>query len=335
MTVAGVELAPGGMNCAMSGFCGRLPRLSGLLVFEAAARHLNFTNAARELKVTQAAVSQQVRALETELGVALFLRYHRGLELTQEGHRLYRAAAMSLECLATATDDIRASNRPTIRIGITSAIATFWLVPRLPAFRGRHPEIDVHIVASELGFQAVADRADVGIAFGRGTWPGFRASFLREGDAFPVCSPVYLLSRPPLVDVAQLLDEVLLVMDDNRVTLIDWSLWFASHGIRNTNRRRIRFNSLPLLLQAACEGQGIGLGWSLLTDDLLTRGALVRPVNASLRTRGAYYLVVAENRSGPEIQAFQSWILEQFPVSQPVVEQVVGTVEVPNGEFAR
>ena len=196
-----------------------------------------------------------------------------------------------------------------------------------------HPEIDVHIVASELGFQAVADRADVGIAFGRGAWPGFRASFLREGDAFPVCSPAYLLSRPPLVDAEQLLDEVLLVMDDNRVTLIDWSLWFANYGIRNTNRRRIRFNSLPLLLQAACEGQGIGLGWSLLTDDLLTRGALVRPVNASLRTRGAYYLVVGENGSGPEIDAFQRWMLEQFPMSNPVAEPVVGTVDVQNDEF--
>jgi LysR family glycine cleavage system transcriptional activator len=333
MTVAGDEPVPGGVNRTMSGFSDRLPRLSGVLVFEAAARHLNFTTAARELKVTQAAVSQQVRALEVELGVALFVRHHRGLELTQEGHRLYRAAAMSLECLATATDDIRMNSRPTIRIGITSAIATFWLVPRLPAFRMRHPEIDVHIVASELGFQAVADRADVGIAFGRGAWPGFRASFLREGDAFPVCSPTYLLSRPPLVDVEQLLDEVLLVMDDNRVTLIDWSLWFASHGIRNTNRRRIRFNSLPLLLQAACGGQGIGLGWSLLTDDLLSRGALVRPVNASLRTRGSYYLVISENRSGAEIDAFHGWMLEQFPMSQPAVERVAGPIEAPNGEF--
>lgn len=304
------------------------------MVFEAAARHLNFTTAARELKVTQAAVSQQVRTLEVELGVALFVRHHRGLELTQEGHRLYRAAAMSLECLATATDDIRANTRPTIRIGITAAIATFWLVPRLPAFRARYPEIDVHVVASEIGFQAVADRADVGIAFGRGTWPGFRSIFLREGDAFPVCSPAYLLSRPPLVDVEQLLEEVLLVMDDNRVTLIDWSLWFANHGIRNTNRHRIRFNSLPLLLQAACEGQGIGLGWSLLTDDLLLRGALVRPVNATMRTRGAYYLVVAENRSGPEIDAFQAWMLEQFPMAQPVADRVAGTLDTRNSEFS-
>jgi DNA-binding transcriptional LysR family regulator len=88
-----------------------------------------------------------------------------------------------------------------------------------------------------------------------------------------------------------------------------------------------------LLLQAACGGQGIGLGWSLLTDDLLSRGALVRPVNASLRTRGSYYLVISENRSGAEIDAFHGWMLEQFPMSQPAVERVAGPIEAPNGEF--
>ena len=86
-------------------------------------------------------------------------------------------------------------------------------------------------------------------------------------------------------------------------------------------------------MQAACEGQGIGLGWSLLTDDLLNRGALVRPVNASMRTRGSYYLVISENRSGPEIDAFQRWVLEQFfPLSQPAVEHVESSVDAPNGE---
>ena len=299
----------------MPGFVSRLPRMSGLMVFEAAARHLSFTHAARELNVTQAAVSQQVRALEAELGVALFVRHHRGLDLTEEGMRLHRSVVMGFECIADATEDIRAVSRPSIRIGATSAIATFWLVPRLPEFRALHPEIDVHIVSSDLGFHAVADRADCGIAFGRGSWPGFRSAFLREGDAFPVCSPKYLLSRPSLVDLEQLFDEVLLMLEDNRLSVIDWAMWFASHGVRSTNQNRIKFNSLPLLLQAACEGQGIALGWSLLTDDLLARGALVRPITATLRTPGAYYLVVADKSPRPEIEAFRSWLLQQFPLA--------------------
>lgn len=299
----------------MPGFANRIPRLSGLLMFEAAARHRSFTTASRELQVTQAAVSQQVRALEEELGVALFVRHHRGLDLTPEGWRLHRSVAMGFECIANAIEDIRVVGRPSIRIGVTSAIATFWLLPRLPRFRAQHPEIDVHIVASDLGFEAIADRADIGIGFGRGSWPGFRSAFLREGDAFPVCSPTYLLSRPPLMDVEQLLDEVLLVLDDNRITIFDWSLWFASFGVRNTNQRRIKFNNLPLLLQAACEGQGIALGWSLLTDDMLARGALVRPVNASLRTPGAYYLAIPEKEPVPGVLAFRDWLLRQFPLA--------------------
>ncbi len=297
----------------MSGFSRRLPRLSGLMAFEAAARQLSFTSAARELKVTQAAVSQQVRALELELGIALFVRQHRGLELTSEGRRLYRAVAMSFECIATAAEDVRSAGQPTVMIGTTSAIATFWLVPRLPDFRALHPDIDVHIVASDLGFDAVADRADVGIAFGRGSWPGFSTTFLREGDAFPVCSPSYLGGRPALGNVQQLLGEILLMLDGNRVNLIDWSLWFASQGVSNTNHRHIKFNSLPLLLQAACAGQGIALGWSLLTDDLLARGTLVRPVDAVMHTDGAYYFVIADRKSSGEALAFQEWLLAQFP----------------------
>ena len=310
----------------MAGFANRIPRLSGLLMFEAAARHRSFTTASHELQVTQAAVSQQVRALEGELGVALFVRHHRGLDLTPEGWRLHRSVAMGFECIANAIEDIRVVGRPSIRIGVTSAIATFWLLPRLPLFRAlylrsTYPEVDVHIVASDLGLDAVADRADVGIGFGRGSWPGFHSAFLREGDAFPVCSPSYLLCRPQLLDVEQLLDEVLLVLDDNRITALDWSLWFASFGVRNTNKRRIKFNSLPLLLQAACEGQGIALGWSLLTDDMLARGVLVRPVNASLRTPGAYYLAIPEKDPAPEVLAFRDWLLRQFPLADPEQER--------------
>lgn len=317
----------------MPGFTSRIPRLTALLSFEAAARHRSLTAASRELGVTQAAISQQVRALEKELGVVLFVRHQRGLELTREGERLHRSAAMGFECIANAVEDIRVVGGPSFRIGVTSAIATFWLLPRLPRFRAQHPEIDVHIVASDLGFEAVADRADIGIGFGRGSWPGFRTAFLREGHAFPVCSPSYLLSRPQLMDVEQLPDEVLLVLDDNRVAALDWSLWFASFGVRNTNQRRIKFNSLPLLLQAACEGQGIALGWSLLTDDLLARGTLVRPLSASLRTPQAYYLAIAETNPRPEILIFRDWLLRQFPLLETEQDRS-GVAIAPPGQCA-
>jgi LysR family glycine cleavage system transcriptional activator len=296
------------------GLGNRLPRLSGLLMFETASRYQSFTLAARELRVTQSAVSQQVRALEQQLGVALFTRLPRGLRLTPEGARLQRAVSLGFEHIADAAADIsRPDTTPAITIGVTFAIATFWLVPRLPQFRALHPDIDVHVIASDRGFDAVADRVETGIAFGTGHWTGFRASLLREGDAFPVCSPGYLRGRKPLRHVEQLFDETLLSLDDGRAELLDWPRWFAGVGVAGVPRRRmLTFNSHPLLMQAAVEGQGVALGWSLLTDDLLASGKLVRPLDAVLHTNKGYYLVAAEREGKREISAFRIWLQTYF-----------------------
>lgn len=299
----------------MSRLNGQLPRLAGLVAFEAAARHRSLTIAARELKVTQSAVSQQVRSLEQELGVTLFFRSNRGLELSEEGKLLYRSVRSGFECMAAGVDEIRAVRKPTIVVGTTTAIATFWLVPRLQDFRHHHPEIDVSIMAADLGFDVVADSIDAGLVFGRGVWAGFRASCLREGDVFPVCSPSYLEGRRKLSEPHELLDETLLMLDHDRASVTTWALWFAHHGIRGRYHRRIKFNHLSLLLQATCEGQGIALGWSLLTDTLLAQGTLVRPLPGAIRTQGSYFVIAAERDEREEVRLFEEWVLSQFPAS--------------------
>lgn len=297
----------------MVGLGKRLPRLSALLAFEAAARCGSFTASARELKVTQSAVSQHVRALELELGLKLFARKSRGLELSEEGRVLHRAVTTGFECVAAAVDELRAARKPTVTVGTTTSIATFWLIPRLQQFRATCPEVDVSIVGADLGFDKVADSIDVGIVFGRGSWSGLRATQLEEGDVFPVCSPGYLRSRPRLTDVKQLLGETLLMLDCEPAPLMSWPLFFARQGIPATHHRRIKYNSLSLLLQAACEGQGIALGWRLLTDEMLARGALVRPLpELVVSTEGAYWFVASENTSKPEVLAFQEWVQGQF-----------------------
>jgi DNA-binding transcriptional LysR family regulator len=305
-----------------TGFPRRLPRLSSLLMFEAAARCRSFTLAARELDVTQAAVSQQVRALERELGLNLFNRLHRGLELTRDGARLQRAVTSSFEHIAETTRELRCNGRSRrIEMGATFAVATFWLVPRLPRFRALHPEIEVHVVASDRGFDAIADQVDTGIAYGLGHWPGFRTTLIREGEVFPVCSPDYLSRRPRLTRVEQLLDETLLSIDDDRPGLMDWGMWFSDQEIKGYDgRRNLKMNSHPLLMQAATEGQGIALGWSLLTDDLLDKGKLVRPLDATVRTAKGFYLVTSDQNSGPEVRAFRDWVLKQFELADEAVE---------------
>jgi LysR family transcriptional regulator, glycine cleavage system transcriptional activator len=290
----------------------RVPRLSALLMFEAAARRLSFTLAAHELGVTQAAVSQQVRSLEKALGIKLFQRRHRGLDLTKPGTRLHRSVSMALEHIASTADDLRAvSETEGATIGVTLALATFWLVSRLPQFRARHPEIDIRVVATDRGIEKITEQVDAAIAWGNPPWPGFSATLLREGEAFPVCSPEYLRERRALTCVEHLLDETLLFIDDDRPGHAQWPLFFAEHDVKfPASGRHIRMNSLPLLLQAACEGQGIALGYGLLTDDLLARGTLIRPLMASIRTNRSYYFLLSESKSSSHVIAFQDWMLE-------------------------
>jgi DNA-binding transcriptional LysR family regulator len=303
----------------------RIPRLSALLMFEAAARHLSFTLAAKELRLTQAAVSQQVRSLEKELGITLFERRHRGLELTKDGVRLYRSVSMAFEHVAGTSDDMRRLGRTeSAAVGVTLALATFWLVPRLPQFRALYPDMNIHIVATDRGIDNITDQVDAAIAWGNPPWPGFTATLLRQGEAFPLCSPEYLQGRPRLTRVEQLLDETLLSIDDDRPGHIHWPVFFAEHGIKYVSTsREVKMNSLPLLLQAACEGQGIALGYGLLTDDILERGKLVRPLDAATRTPRSYYFLLSEKRCSQPALAFRDWTFQQFapPATKPNLQR--------------
>jgi len=303
---------------AMTDLSQRLPRLTGLLMFEAAARHLSFTRAAEELRVTQAAVSQQIRQLELSLGVSLFLRNHRSIELTRAGTRLHRAVSMGFEHIAETAENVRKQERgPAINIGVTFAVATFWLVRRLPDFRTKHPELDIHIIASDRGFDTVADRVDAGIAYGNGVWPGFTSTLLRRDMVFPVCSPLYLRGRT-LTGIEQLVEETLLTHEEDRPGVLSWASWLARMNVRGySDRSSLKFNSYPLLLQAACEGQGIALGWSLLVKDLLASNMLLRAHEAALESPNAFYFVRSANEDSPGTLAFQDWLVEQMAACTP------------------
>jgi DNA-binding transcriptional LysR family regulator len=292
----------------------RLPRLSALPMFEAAARHQSFTLAGQELRVTQAAVSQQIRALEKDLGVTLFTRFHRSIVLTQAGMRLQAAVAETFDRLAGIADNLRGSKRSAgLMIGATFAVATFTLIPRLHEFRALYPDLAVHIVATDRGFDKIADQIDAAIAFGAGKWPGFQATLLRSAEVFPVCSPKYAGSRRSWKRVDRLLEETLLSVDNGRTYILDWPEWFAHQGMGGySNDHNLKLNNHSLLLQAACEGQGIALGWNILTDDLLARGTLVRPVAETMHTTNSFYFLVSEKRRNEQVLAFQSWVMQTF-----------------------
>lgn len=291
-----------------------LPRLSRLRSFEAAARHLSFTEASRELGITQAAVSQQVRILERELGVPLFVRQHRGLKLTPQGHRLSRSVSTAFDQIADAAQQVRGDGKKqSLRIGVTFAVATFWLMPRIFDFRQLHPDIDVHLIATDLGFHQVADQVDIGIAYGKGVWPEFSSSLLCDCMVFPVCSPAYSAAHSYLTEAEQLTNETLLSIEQDRPGRLDWEGWFAALGIdAGPVPLTFKVNSHPLLVQAACEGRGIALGWTLLTDDLIANGRLVRPIRATVRSRSSFYFVSRPDRQSETIDCFRDWIFNNI-----------------------
>lgn len=298
----------------MTGLRSRLPPANSLVVFEAAARHLNFTRAATELSVTQAAVSRQIQGLEAHLGATLFHRRHRALELTRDGQRLHKAVTMGLEHIADTVADLRrVRNDAEVTVSASVAFASYWLMSRVAKFRAVHPEVDLRLVASAPVSDLAVAGIDLAVRYGTGEWPGMEAIHLMNNEIFPVCAPAYLDGRAPLETPAALLDETLLhlvVHDRNWVT---WDTWLRALGVDAApTKRGLEFDNYLILIQAALDGQGIALGGGRLAEDFLTRGALIRPLQATLGSERAFFLVFPrEAPLGPSAALFRDWILAE------------------------
>jgi putative choline sulfate-utilization transcription factor len=292
----------------------QLPPLGALVAFEAVARHLSVTRAADELALTQAAVSRKIRQLEEELGVALFDRLHRALRLTDAGERLQAAASSSLTHLAETAEQLRRRGQSAqVEVSTTIAFASFWLMPRIPQFRAAHPEVELRLSVSDPYVDPAREGVDAGIRYGGGDWRGVAATRLFDEEVFPVCSPGYLAQHPELTDIRALAEQTLLHLDVDYHAWTDWATWFRDLGASPPPRRRgLQFNTYTILIQAATAGQGVALGWRHMVDDFLDQGSLVRPIPATFRTQGAYYLVQPRGREpGTEVRAFTDWLLAE------------------------
>ena len=289
-----------------------LPPLTALPAFEASARLLSFTQAAEELYVTQAAISRQIRVLEENLGVRLFERSHRRITLTEEGQRFQHVVAVALNLVVTSASELRGHvNSTDLTIAADLSMAHLWLLPRFPRFREEFPEIAVSILASEHESDCLKAGIDLALLYGNGHWPGFDAHLVVEEEIFPVCSPSYLNGRLAIREPEDLFDEVLLDLRGERWDWVDWRQWLTENDVAVPDGVQfLSFNNLPLLIQAACRGQGIGLGWRSLVDDLLADRSLVKPIDLSLKTgRGYYVLKRAGIRMSPETKTLFDWVM--------------------------
>lgn len=287
-----------------------LPSLNGLRAFEAAARHLSFTRAADELNVTQTAISHQIRRLEAQLGLRLFVRRNRALLLTREGQDYLPAVRAAFEDLRLATDRLlRPGRDQLLTVSTTPSLAAKWLMPRLADFQETHPAIEIRISASTHLVDFRREDVDVAIRFGRGRWPGVRADWLMGEELFPVCSPKLLAGGKPLRRPEDLAQHTLLHANPARE---DWQLWLTAAGLPSNlaARRGLTFDDSLLALQAAIDGLGVALARRPLVEGDIAAGRLVVPFDVKLPAEAGFYIVAPrETADTPKIAAFRDWLI--------------------------
>ena len=294
----------------------QLPPLRALRAFESAARHGNFTTAARELNVTQGAVSQQVILLEARLGVRLFDRTRRGVRLTDTGRRYERSLEQIFDALAKATDEIAAAVPGSLRISVLPTIATRWLVPRLARFSAANPDIDVELTISLRDADFADNTIDAAIRHGRAPWAGLTAHLLAAQMLGPVCNPMVAVGSHPLRRPADLKHHTLLHVTREAD---EWSSWLRAAGIHDIDPTRgLRFDSTRMALDAAAEGLGVALGREPFVADELHDGRLIAPFDVSLPSKSAYYFVYPEDISRKRcFPVFRDWLLEEAQARWP------------------
>jgi len=302
----------------------RLPSLNALRAFEAAARHLSLTKAARELNVTPAAVSHQVKALEADLGVSLLRRVKGEFVLTETAQSVLPVLRGGFDQIAEAARRLRADEgRHFLTISVSPTFASTWLVRRLGAFKAAFPETDVRLQTTDKMADFARDGVDVSIRFGAGDYPGLQAIRLFAEEIYPVCSPQLLKRGPPLDSPTALAGHTLLHVEWTwaltKGGTLDWQMWLHAAGAEDVDAQRgPRFSHASLALQAAIEGQGLALGSDSLAGDDLAAGRLVCPFDVVLPVNFAYYLVYPKDMGElPKIANFRNWILAEIATGAP------------------
>lgn len=289
----------------------RLPPLTWLRAFDCAARHMSFTDAAEELGVTQAAVSQQLRQLEEWLGAQLFKRLPRGLALTDAGIAYLPTVRESFDRLNSGTEQIfgRLGTRP-VTLRATATMAALWLGPLLACFRQAHPAIFVRVTTLYAPVDFGQDGVDIEIRYGNGQWPGVTSHKLFDETYFPAASPAYLAAAPKAKKPADLIGHRLVHVLGERE---GWGDYFRQAGIAEPPAADgIQCDSLVVALNSATAGAGVVLATSPVADAMIAGKALVPVLDARVPARLAHYLVIPD--AGPpsgDIATVAAWLMAQ------------------------
>lgn len=294
----------------------KLPPLNALKAFESAARHLNFTKAADELFVTQAAVSHQIKLLEDFLNIQLFHRKNRVLELTELGLQYFDEIRPLLEQIAKATDKIRSkNNRQILTISVPQTFGMHWLVPRLSKFHERFPHIEVRIKGVDQDEAQLGKEIDVAIYYGLGKWENVESIRLTEAPLVILASPKFL-EENPLKSPKDLIGKTLLhVFSRNK-----WKRTIEYFGLSeqiDVEEIGPIFSHTFMALQAALYQQGIAIANKTIAQHELEQGNLIEPFSTGLNDEKSFYVVYPSQISdNPKVQHFVDWITKEINISE-------------------
>ena len=290
----------------------RLPPLNWLRAFESSARALSFTSAAEELSMTQSAISQQIKSLESAMGRTLFLRRARGLELTDEGRGYLPTVQAAFAMLEEGTAVLQSRNHPDVlELQVNLSFALFWLTPRLGQFMDETPGVQLNLATSVWHEERPNNPASMQIVFGLGKREGINGKRLTRDSIFPVCTPKVAKQIKSLDD---LLKQRLF---DLPGTAQSWGAWLKAHpeGGTVTVPAVHRASTWALSLDWAQRGLGVALAHETIANDLLASGQLVRPFDFSIPLKEAYYLIAPEGtRTRHASKVFKEWLLREMAV---------------------
>jgi LysR family glycine cleavage system transcriptional activator len=309
-----------------------LPPLNALRAFEATARHLSFSKAAEELHVTPAALSHQIRGLEDLLGLKLFIRRARSIELTEAARLIHPGIRSGFESLRVAIDQLDRGRRERVLVvSSTPGLTAKWLVPRLYRFLDQHPDIDTRITASVGYANFDTDGVDIGIRLTSGVHPDLYVEKLSDEWLLPLCSPRLLEADPPLRGPADL-PRFNLIQIDLPGVVPTWEDWMQMAGIGGIDTRRgLRLNVADHALDAASEGAGVVLGYKVVASRDIGLGRLVAPFGPEIPVPGrSYYFVCPKgDEKRLAIKAFRNWVFAEIQETSALLGQVTRGLAKP------
>lgn len=292
-----------------------IPSINSLVVFEAAGRLSSFTAAARELGMTQAAVSYAIARLEEHLGTALFLREYRRVRLSEAGEQFHADVSIGLSHIRRSARDLRAvATGSHVTLSCSTAFAAFWMVPRMARFRQELPGIDLRIQTSDRDLDLLGEGIPLAVRGGDpADWPLYHAEALAPEEIFPVCGASYLTQVARPLRAEDLLSCQLIHLEEPFRTAATWADWFASAGIAGRLAPKgLKINDYVLVVQSVIEGQGVALGWRHLVERLVEKGVLVRLTDHALATGQNFHVIWPRDGAlAPPAMAVRDWLLAQ------------------------